>query len=224
MEEKMSAANVGWREWDERYSSHVIAKRNWQIVAAGSLCVSLVLAVGMVWQSARSRVVPYVVEVDRLGQAESFPVPLSPSSLPELVTGMERYEVAAFIRDARSVTTDPAVEKMRLDELHSRARGAADRYLDDYFHSDGFAHNPFKVAQKLTVAVKIDSILQLSTHSWQIRWTEQTRDLNGVADGQTTQWEAQIQTTMDVPTDADGVVTNPLGFEITNLVWTKQQG
>jgi type IV secretory pathway TrbF-like protein len=189
----------------------------------GSLCVSLVLAVGMVWQSTRSRVVPYVVEVDRLGQAESFPVPLSPSSLPELVTRMERYEVAAFIRDARSVTTDAAVEKMRLDELHSRACAAADRYLDDYFHSDGFAHNPFKLAQKQTVAVNINSILQLSANSWQIRWTEQTRDLNGIVLGPATRWEAQVQTTIDAPTGADGVVTNPLGFHITNLVWTQQQ-
>jgi type IV secretion system protein TrbF len=220
----MAVANTGWREWDERYSSHVVAKRNWQIVAAGSLCVSMVLAVGMVWQSTRSRVVPYVVEVDRLGQAQTFPVPLTPASMPEVVKGMERYEVAGFIRDARSVTTDPIVEKMRLAELHSRARGAADRYLDDYFHSDGFAHNPFKVAQKQTVALNIDSILQLSTHSWQIRWTEQTHDLNGIVDGPPTQWEAQIQTTIDAPTDADGVVTNPLGFHITNLVRTQQQG
>src|SRR5208282_1835894 len=46
------------QEWDERYADLVLGKRNWQITAAGMMVIALVLAVGMVWLSARSRFVP----------------------------------------------------------------------------------------------------------------------------------------------------------------------
>ena len=214
----------GWREWDERYADLVIGKRNWQIAAGCSLLIGLVLAIGMVWLSLRSRYVPYVVVTDRLGQAITIPAPLTPASMPVVAARMERFEVEAFIRDARSVSSDPAVEQERLASLHARARGAADRFLDDYYHSDDFAHNPFQIARKDTISVRIDSILQLSAKSYQVRWTEEARDLNGVTAGPPTQWEAVLQTEIKPPTSSDGIVSNPLGFYVTNLTWTQQQG
>jgi type IV secretion system protein VirB5 len=171
------------REWDERYADLFLGKRNWQIAAGGLLALSLILASGIVWLSSRSRYIPYVVEVDKLGYALTVPQPLTPATTPDVTTRMERYEIASFIRAARSVTTDPQVEHQMLNSLLAHARGAADRFLDAYYHSDGFTHNPFKVAEKQTVSVQIDSILQLSPHSYQVRWSEEQHDLNGVEIG-----------------------------------------
>ena len=95
------------REWDERYADLVLGKRNWQI-AAGGLLLSLILGAGVVWQSTRSRFIPYVVEVDKLGYGLTVPKPLIPSADPALVDRMERYEVASFIRNSRSVSSDPS--------------------------------------------------------------------------------------------------------------------
>ena len=161
------------REWDERYADLVLGKRNWQIAAGGLLLLSLILASGFVWLANHSRYIPYVVEVDKLGYALTVPQPLTPVALPDVTARMERYEVAAFIRDARSVTSDSQVEHQMLNALLAHARGAADRFLDEYYHSDNFSHNPFKIAEKNTVAVQVDSILQLSPRSYQVRWTEQ---------------------------------------------------
>src|ERR1700736_6816546 len=89
---------------------------------------------------------------------------------------------AALYTDANgggAVSSDPQVEQQQLNSLLAHARGAADRFLDEYYHSDT-AHNPFQIAQKQTVSVQIDSILQLSSKSYQVRWTEQARDLNGI--------------------------------------------
>src|SRR5579863_6109141 len=98
------------REWDERYAYFVLGNRNCQIVAGGLLLLSLILASGIVWISNRSRYIPYVVEVDKMGYALTVPQPLTPIALPDVTARMERYELAAFIRDARSVTSDPQVE------------------------------------------------------------------------------------------------------------------
>ena len=54
------------QEWDERYADLVLGKRNWQITAGGMMVITLVLAFGMVWLSARSRFVPYVVMSSKL--------------------------------------------------------------------------------------------------------------------------------------------------------------
>src|SRR5229473_2984140 len=126
----------GWREWDERYADLVLGKRNWQIAAACSMAVSLVLAAGIVWQSARSRYVPYVVVTDRLGQAMTIPAPLTPASMPMVAARMEHWEVGAFIRDARSVSSDAAVEFERHAALNEHSRRAPHGVLPAYARSD----------------------------------------------------------------------------------------
>jgi type IV secretion system protein TrbF len=212
------------REWDERYGDLVLGKRNWQIAAGGLLVVTLILASGLVWLTTRSRFIPYVVEVDKLGYSLTVPQPLTTASVPDVTARMQRYEVAAFIRNARAVSTDPQVEHQMLNSLLAHARGAADRFLDDYFHSDGFSHNPFKIAEKQTVPVEIDSILRLSPQSYQVRWTEEEHDLNGVAFGAPTHWEAVLQTQIVPPNSEGAILSNPLGFYVTQITWTEQQG
>jgi type IV secretion system protein VirB5 len=210
------------REWDERYADLVLGKRNWQIATGGLLAATLILASGIVWQATRSRYIPYIVEVDRLGFALTVPQPLTPSAVPDVEGRIERYEIATFIRNARSVSSDPQVEQQQLNLLLAHARGAADHFLDAYYHSDGFNHNPFKLAQKQTVSVQIDSILQISKQSYQVRWTEAARDLNGANLGAPTHWEAQLQTELIPPNSADTIVSNPLGLFVTQISWTQQ--
>jgi type IV secretion system protein TrbF len=65
------------REWDERYADLVLGRRNWRIADGGLLLLSLILASGIVWLSNRSRYIPHVVEVDKLGFALVTPQVLS---------------------------------------------------------------------------------------------------------------------------------------------------
>jgi type IV secretory pathway TrbF-like protein len=37
-------------------------------------------------------------------------------------------------------------------------------------------------------------------------------------------WEAELQTEIVPPREADTIVSNPLGFYVTNITWTEQQG
>jgi type IV secretion system protein TrbF len=223
----MAAANAyaeGWRAWDERYADLVIGKRNWQLCAGGLLVVSIILAAGLVWLAGRSRYVVYAVEVDKLGYALTQAQPLTPEAGPDVIDRIERYEVASFIHEARSVSSDPQVEQQTLNSLLAHTRGAADHFLDEYYHADSAVHNPFEIAQKQTVSVQIDSILKLSAKSYEVRWTEVRRDLNGAAAGMPTHWEAQLQTEIVPPRDSAAIVSNLLGFYVTNITWTEQQG
>ena len=62
-----SAAQV----WDERIGSARVQAKNWRLIAFGSLFLAGGLAGGLVWQAARGTVVPWVVQVDKLGEAQA---------------------------------------------------------------------------------------------------------------------------------------------------------
>src|SRR3546814_3205430 len=55
--------------WDERIGSARVQPRNWRLMAFGCLGLTSALSGGRLWQSLQSRVVLFVVAVDRLGEA-----------------------------------------------------------------------------------------------------------------------------------------------------------
>jgi hypothetical protein len=57
--------------WDDRIGSARVQAKNWRLMAFGSLILSAGLRHALVWQSARGSIVPWVVQVDRLGQAQA---------------------------------------------------------------------------------------------------------------------------------------------------------
>jgi hypothetical protein len=80
--------------WDDRIGSARVQARNWRLTAFGSLILSAGLAYGLVWQSTNGTVTPWVVEVDRLGQAQSVsPVnPLYQPTDPQIAFHLARFE------------------------------------------------------------------------------------------------------------------------------------
>src|SRR3990167_6053321 len=57
--------------WDDRIGGARVQAKNWRLMAFGSLILSAGFAAALVWQSARGTVVPWVVQVDNLGQAQT---------------------------------------------------------------------------------------------------------------------------------------------------------
>src|SRR5258705_11253812 len=57
--------------WDERIGPARVQAKNWRLMALGCLMLSGGLASGLVWQSLRGTVTPWVVEGDHLGQAQA---------------------------------------------------------------------------------------------------------------------------------------------------------
>ena len=56
--------------WDDRIGSARVQAKNWRLAFFGMLALSGGLAAGLVCQSARGTITPWVVQVDRLGQAQ----------------------------------------------------------------------------------------------------------------------------------------------------------
>src|SRR3954447_14232258 len=56
------------REWDERYGHLITRERNWRLMALLCALSSLVTVAGLVYLSAQTHVVPFVVAMDSLGR------------------------------------------------------------------------------------------------------------------------------------------------------------
>src|SRR5438132_1489942 len=70
-EEPITPYQKAAQVWDERMGSARVQAKNWRLMAFGSLALSLALAAGLIWQSSQSRITPYVVEVDKLGEVRA---------------------------------------------------------------------------------------------------------------------------------------------------------
>ena len=175
----------------------------------------LIFAVGFVWLSLQHKTVPYIVEVDSLGAALAIkPAETGGHPTDERVL---RYQLAAFIRGARQVMTDRIAMKKGLEQVYAYARGPTRTYLDEHYR----ANNPFEVAKTYIVVPTVTSLLRLSPTSWQLRWMEEQRGLDGLLLGKS-QWEGVVTTEVVPPTSEETIHVNPLGLYVTDLRWTKQ--
>src|ERR1700734_1806037 len=84
--------------WDDRIGSARVQAKNWRLAFFGSLLLSGGLAGGLVWQSARGTITPWVVQVDKLGQAQAV-APASADYQPS--DPQIAYHLPRFIEDVR---------------------------------------------------------------------------------------------------------------------------
>ncbi|TGS52038.1 conjugal transfer protein TrbF, partial [Mesorhizobium sp. M3A.F.Ca.ET.201.01.1.1] len=92
--------------WDERIGSARVQAKNWRYMAFGSLILSASLAGSLVWQSARGSVVPWVVEVDKLGQVQT----VAPATTDDKPSDPQiAWHLARFVEQVRSIPADPII-------------------------------------------------------------------------------------------------------------------
>jgi type IV secretion system protein VirB5 len=96
--------------WDERIGTARVQARNWRLIAFGNLALAAGLAGGLVWHAMRGTVVPWVVQVDNLGQAQAV-APAIADYKP--TDGQIAWHLARFIEQVRSIPVDPIIVRMR---------------------------------------------------------------------------------------------------------------
>ena len=205
---------AGRREWNERYGSYISRARTWQLVALAAIGLCAVLSLSLVKIASQSKVQPFVVEVDKLGEAVAVK-PADMAGMPD--QRIVRFQLANFITNARSVTPDPIVQKRWLDSIYAVSTSSAAAFLNDYYKKT----DPFNTARTSMIAVDVQSALPLSKSTWQVQWTETRRGLNGQTEG-ITRWQAVLNIAVYPPTTQQQIVANPTGVVIDQINWTQQ--
>ncbi len=201
--------------WDDRIGSARVQARNWRLMAFGCLALSTGLASGLLWQSARGSVTPWIVQVDRLGQAQA----IAPAAYDYQPTDPQiAFHLARFIEDVRGLPSDPIV--LRQDWLRAydfvTDRGAL--ALND------FARNadPFAKIGKMQVTIEVSSVIRASPESFRIAWIERRYENAQLAS--TERWTAILSVVVQTPHEADRLRKNPLGLFVNAINWSKELG
>jgi type IV secretion system protein VirB5 len=201
--------------WDERIGSARVQAKNWRLMAFGSLTLTAGLASALLWQSSQGSITPWVVEVDRLGQAQA----IRPADAFYQPTDPQiSFHLARFIENVRGLSVDPIV--LRQDWLRAydftTDRGAA--ALNDYARVD----DPFAKLGKMQVAVEVSSVIRASPHSFRVAWIERRYDNGQLAASE--RWTAILTIAIEPPRDADRLRKNPLGIYVNAINWSKELG
>lgn len=201
--------------WDERIGSARVQAKNWRLMAFGCLVLSAGLAGGLLWQATRGTITPWVVQVDRLGQAQT----VAPANAFYQPTDPQiAFHLARFIEDVRGLPTDAIVLRqgwLRAYEF-TTDRGAA--ALNDYAR----VNDPFAKLGKMQVSVEISSVIRASPESFRVAWTERRYENGQLA--ATERWTAILTVVIEPPRDADRLRKNPLGVYVNAISWSKELG
>ena len=199
--------------WDERIGSARVQAKNWRYMAFGSLILSAGFAAALVWQSARGTVVPWVVQVDRLGQAQA----VAPATADFRPTDPQvAWHLGRFIEQVRSIPADPIIVRQNWLRAYewTTDRGAA--ALNDYAR----VNDPFTKVGKQQVAVEVSSVIRASPDSFRVAWTERHYESGQLST--TERWTAILTIAIQPPRDTERLRANPLGIYVNAISWSRE--
>ncbi|WP_156842738.1 conjugal transfer protein TrbF [Novosphingobium aquimarinum] len=201
--------------WDERIGSARVQARNWRFMAFGSLALSMGLAAALVWQSANGSIVPWVVQVDRLGQAQAV-APATADYRPN--DPQIAFYLARFIEQVRSIPADAIIVRQNWLRAYDFTTQSGALAVNDYARSN----DPFAKVGKQQVAVEVSSVIRASPSSFRIAWIERRYQDGALAS--TERWSAILTVAVQPPRDADTLKKNPLGIYVNAINWSKELG
>jgi type IV secretion system protein VirB5 len=201
------------QEWDERFGDQIKSRNNWRLAAFLSMATTLVCVTGMVAIGYRSNTVPYVVALDDVGRA----VPVIPAKQVSVKdVRLQEAVVARWVTNLRTVIADAVAQRRLVDEVYAETgqNSPASATITEFYSKN----SPFDLLTKQTVDASVESIVQQSPKTYEVAWTEVTRDLNGNLMS-SHRYRAFVSVVTQEVTDARQALVNPLGLYVTNLTW-----
>jgi len=205
--------------WNDRVAPVVSSRQMWQLIAILSLLLAMGSLAGIIQIERESKLIPYVVEVDKLGQAVA--VSRADEALPA-DPRVIRAAVASFISDARLVTPDGTLQRgavLRVYGVLSTGDPATSK-MNEWLNGNPNA-NPFKRAETEMVSVEIKSVMPQTDSTWQVDWVETVRDRKGVTVSDPIRMRALVTVYVAPPTTEEQMRKNPLGIFVRDFSWTK---
>lgn len=204
------------QEWDERYGDYIQAARNWRLVGITALAIATIGFGYALFQSTQVKLVPYIVEVDKLGTAVTAG---TPQQIEYADPRVVRATLGAFVSNLRSVTPDAVVQKQYIDRTYALLRTAdpATEKVNAWYRGN----SPFDKAKTATVAVEVSNIVALSSQTYQIDWTEYERDRKG-KETASRRFRGIATVTLTPPQDEGVIRLNPIGLYLKDFEWTAQ--
>lgn len=210
------------RVWNAHEGELLVSRKLWQIVALLALIIALSAVSGLIYIGQQPKFIPYIVEVDKLGEAVSVGIA---ASAPVVDDRVLRAMLASFVADSRMVTPDVAVQRKAVFRVYALLNQGDPAFLKMNEHMNGDDdRNPFKRAAKEMVSVQIVSVLPQSAETWLVDWVEEVRDRQGAF-----QRRDNMRALLNIylapsspKTTEEQILRNPLGLFVKDFSWTRK--
>lgn len=208
------SAQLTWRD----YIGSFVGSRNLMIcITLLSLCTSLIAVAGVVYIGSQNKLVPYIIEVDKLGRSQFMgTVPERNLQDPKIVNVM----LTDFISDFKTVSVDKELTVKALKRLYSKLSNGslASNKVNDYYTANKERNNPFVRAESESVAVEVKTILRATSSSYLIEWTEIVRDSKKGNITRREYYKANVTVEYKDTSNLgfDALIDNPLGLYVTD--------
>jgi type IV secretion system protein TrbF len=200
--------------WDQRIGDARTQAKNWRLAALLTIAYATIATAGLVFQSTKSSVIPYVVRVNGDGLIQA----IGPARQTDYRPGRPeiQYFLEQFVGNVRSLPLDPVLAKQHWLSAYDYLRKGAANTLNEIANRE----QPFSRLGKETVAVRVKSAIPLTRDSWQVRWEETDFSKEGTstgARGMTGVFYLEITP----PKDERTLRVNPLGLYIRSFSWSR---
>lgn len=211
------------RTWNDHMRGVQASRTMWQMLALLCLLIALAGVGGVIVIGSQSKFVPYVVQVNKLGEA------LAVSRADVAAVADQRVvhaSLASFINDLRMVTPDIALQRRAIFRAYAMllTNDPATAKANEWFNSNE-ASSPFKRAETQTVSIEIISVIPQSLETWQVDWLEKVYDRQGHLTEPPFKMRALLRIYNKPPTQStteEQIRNNPLGIYVQDFSWSKQ--
>ena len=203
---------------DKAYADILQDKMNelkwWRrIVGPGSLLL-FGISLALFAQAQRiQKTVPVLINVMPSGEA-AYLGEVRQAAAPEIPEAAVQFQVRKFITNLRSVSTDPQVLYVNIDDCYAMITTNYEPAMTRFLRSA----SPFDLVGKTRRSVEVESILKITGSSYQVDWLETTEE------GRSSRKHARMRALVTVKllpvTDAT-IKRNPLGIYIDNCEMTQ---
>ncbi|MHB8225399.1 VirB8/TrbF family protein [Acidithiobacillus sp.] len=207
------------REWLEREGDNIARAKNWRMMAFAAVGIAACFGAGMIYEADRVHVVPYVVEVNKLGASVHLAQAVDAGTYQRPIVA---HVLTHWIWLVRSRTPDVATEKTLVDDSYDYVDKQSESLINAYFKR----HSPYidytkrlgGRTVKITSALPIGK-LKSTGGAFQINWTETQYDGNGgIANKQ--HYQGIINYAVIKPGNNPKVLAgNPFGIYVTTFNW-----
>lgn len=200
--------------WDERIGSARVQAYNWRLIAFGLLGLLFLLVAGIIFLGSQSKVIPYVVELKSTGEAQNLGTAASLGA--QSSENAAKFFISRFIMLAREIPSDAVLLKRNMEKIFLLVSTQGKSLLAERFKDQ----SPAKEYQEKNRALKIASVLAVSSGVYQVDWFEAEYDKNGQKTA-----EYPMRGTFKIawlkPQSEEQIQENPLGIFVDYFSWTK---
>ncbi|MGE0047722.1 MAG: VirB8/TrbF family protein [Acidithiobacillus sp.] len=212
------------REWLERYGDYIQQAKNWRTMAFGSIAIAALFGAGMVYEADRVHVVPYVVEVNKLGQSVELAQAVKAGAFAQPVV---RHIISRFVWLLFTQTPDLNVQKTFVHESYNYVASIAQSPLDAFYQR----RNPYasyaNKTQGHTVTIEsAEPVGDVTSKggSYIVDFRVKSYGPHGNLDG-VVNYQGTISYATVAPSNNPNVLEgNPFGIYITHFAFSRQLG